>query len=175
MHVGLPITNARKIHSHFEMRFCFVMSRFRMSNSKLCLASIVSWIWRTMSTLKVSTCTFSPASHGKVSTVMHIKFIRVISFVPFKNFVLPPDAWKCQAYRYWLRGGPINVFIDSFIDSMLSWILTLSFLFLHQVPGCELGYNCDMGDVRCLRKQPVGCNPVQYALMCRLNISDPYF
>lgn len=40
--------------------------------------------------LKVSTCIISPSSHGKGSTVMHRKFIRVISFVPFKNFMCYP-------------------------------------------------------------------------------------
>lgn len=51
----------------------------------------------------------------------------------------------------------------------------LEFFVLASSAGCELGYYCEMGDVSCLRKKLVGCNPVQYALMCRLNISDPYF
>ena len=35
MHVGLPIINASRIHSHFEMRFCFAMTQFRMLKFKV--------------------------------------------------------------------------------------------------------------------------------------------
>lgn len=33
--LALTTPFARRIHSHFEMRFCFVMSQFRMSKFKV--------------------------------------------------------------------------------------------------------------------------------------------